>query len=100
MAFKVLDRVRYHEDALADLEEIFDWARSRHPGSLERFADGIFNHVDSLQSFPRLGAPVKGHPGIRRLLHSPLYVYYRVDETRASVEILHFWHVSRRAPLL
>jgi len=29
-----------------------------------------------------------------------LYVYYRVDETRASVEILHFWHVSRRAPLL
>jgi hypothetical protein len=28
MAFKIL----YHEDSLADLEEIFDWSREKHPG--------------------------------------------------------------------
>ena len=27
MAFKIL----YHEDALADLEEIFEWSREKHP---------------------------------------------------------------------
>jgi hypothetical protein len=31
MAFKVL----YHEDALADLEEIFEWSRERHPDTTE-----------------------------------------------------------------
>jgi plasmid stabilization system protein ParE len=87
MAFKVL----YHEDALADLEEIFEWSRERHPATTEQFADALFNHLDSLQVFPQ--------PNVRRLLHSPLYVYYRVDEHRGSVEILHFWHVSRRPPM-
>jgi len=96
MAFKVL----YHEDALADLEEIFDWSRRQHPGNTEQFADTLFNHLDSLQVFPYVGAPVKGHPSVRRLLHSPLYVYYRVDAKRGNVEILHFWHVSRRQPSL
>jgi len=95
MAFKIL----YHEDALADLEEIFEWSRQQHPDTTEQFSDVLFNHLDSLQVFPYLGAPVKGHPDVRRLLHSPPYVYYRVDANRGSVEILHFWHVSRRPPI-
>jgi plasmid stabilization system protein ParE len=95
MAFKVL----YHEDALADLEEIFEWSRERHAETTEQFADALFKHLDSLQVFPYLGALVKGRPSVRRLIHSPLYVYYRVDEHRGSVEILHFWHVSRRPPM-
>jgi plasmid stabilization system protein ParE len=65
----------------------------------DRTADALFNHLDSLQAFPYLGAPIEGHPNVRRLLHSPLYVYYWVDANRGSVEILHFWHVSRRQPL-
>ena len=35
MAFKVL----YHEDALADLEEIFDWSRQQHPDTTEQFSE-------------------------------------------------------------
>ena len=48
---------------------------------------------------PYVGTPIKGHPQLRRLLHSPLYVYYRLDENRGAIEILHFWH-SSRAPIL
>jgi plasmid stabilization system protein ParE len=96
MAFKVL----YHEDALTDLEDIFDWSRQRHPNTTEQFADALFNHLDSLQAFPYMGALVKGHPNVRRLLHSPLFVYYLVDVNRGRIEILHFWHVSRQAPML
>jgi plasmid stabilization system protein ParE len=94
MAFKVL----YHRDALADLEDIFEWSREKHPKTTERFADDLFDHIELLQAFPHLGAPVKGHPQIRQLLHSPLYIYYRLDESRGAIEILHFWHSSRKDP--
>ena len=94
MAFKVL----YHEDALADLEAIFERSRDKHPETTEQFAKDLFNHIDLLGAFPNFGAPVRGRPGVRRLLHSPLIIYYEVDEIRGCVEILHFWHGSRRAP--
>jgi plasmid stabilization system protein ParE len=32
------------------------------------------------------------------LLHSPLHVYYRLDEDREAIEILHFRHSSRQGP--
>jgi plasmid stabilization system protein ParE len=94
MAFKVL----YHEDSLADLEEIFEWSREKHPETTEQFADDLFDHIDLLQALPYIGTPVKGHPQVRRILHSPLYIYYRLDENRKAIEILHFWHSSRKDP--
>jgi plasmid stabilization system protein ParE len=96
MAFKV----RYHEDALADLEEIFDWSREQHPETTERFAKDLFNHIDSLQAFPYVGTTLRDHPNVRRLLHSPLYVYYCVDERRGGIEILHIRHATRKPPTL
>ena len=94
MAFKIF----YHEDALVDLEEIFDWSRERHPETTEQFAKDLLDHIELLQALPFIGTPVKGHPHVRRLLHSPLYVYYRLDENRGGIEVLHFWHSSRSGP--
>jgi len=94
MAFKIL----YHEDSLADLEEIFDWSRENHPETTEQFADDLFDHIELLRAHPYIGTPIKGHPQLRRLLHSPLYVYYRVDDGRGAIEVLHFWHCSRTDP--
>jgi plasmid stabilization system protein ParE len=96
MAFKIL----YHEDALADLEEIFAWSRDQRPETTEQFASSLFNRLDSLKAFPYIGAAVKGQPNLRRLLHSPLYVYYRVDAARGGIEILHIWHATRKPPTL
>ncbi|MGD0298361.1 MAG: type II toxin-antitoxin system RelE/ParE family toxin [Bryobacteraceae bacterium] len=93
-AFKVL----YHQDALADLEEIFDWSREKHPETTEQFANDLFDHIELLRALPYVGTPMKGHPQLRRLLHSPLYVYYRINENREAIEILHFWHSSRKEP--
>jgi plasmid stabilization system protein ParE len=58
MAFKIL----YHEDALADLEEIFEWSREKHPETTEQFANDLFDHIDPLRAFPYIGAPIKGNP--------------------------------------
>jgi plasmid stabilization system protein ParE len=92
-------KLRYHEDALADLEMLFDRSRDQYPGSTELFANDLFNHLDLLSVFPYIGVVVENEPGVRCLLHSPFYVYYRVDEARGAVEILHFWHASRQRPL-
>jgi plasmid stabilization system protein ParE len=92
MAFKIF----YHEDALADLEEIFDWSREKHPETTDRFANDLFDHLDLLRAHPHIGTPIKANPDIRRLLYSPLCVYYRVKADREAIEILHFWHSSRK----
>ena len=55
MAFKVL----YHEDSLADLEEIFDWSRENHPETTEQFADEPFDHIELLHALPYIGAPIR-----------------------------------------
>jgi plasmid stabilization system protein ParE len=94
MAFKILD----HEDSLADLEEIFEWSREKHPETTEQFANDLFDHIELLHALPYIGTPIQGHPQLRRLLHSPLYVYYRLDENRGAIEIMHFWHSSRKDP--
>jgi plasmid stabilization system protein ParE len=96
VAYKLL----YHEDSLVDLEIILEWSRERHPATTERFADDLLNHLDLLTVFPNIGTPIKGKPDLRRLLHSPFYVYYRIDNIRGAIEILHFWHSARRPPQL
>ncbi len=94
MDFKVL----YTEGALADLADIFARSWEEHPGTTERFASSLLNHVDLLKSFPRMGAPVSKYPGVRCLTHSPLQVFYRLDDAKRVVEILHFWHGARKKP--
>jgi plasmid stabilization system protein ParE len=91
-------QVLYTEPALADLDEVMRWSWQNRPGTTERFANALLNHVDLLKDFPCLGAPVRSYTGVRRLLHSPLRVYYRVVPEARRIEILHFWHGSRRDP--
>jgi plasmid stabilization system protein ParE len=92
-------QVLYTEPSLADLAEIMRWSWQNHPATTERFANALLNHVELLRDFPYLGAPVRGYPGVRRLQHSPLHVYYRALLEPRRVEILHFWHAARRDPL-
>ena len=93
-------KIRIAQAAIVDLAAIMAWSWTHHPGTTERFAASLWNHVDLLRSFPTMGAPVHGYAGVRRLLHSPLHVYYRVYQDRRIIEILHFWHGSRRVPRL
>lgn len=71
-----------------------------HPATTAGFIQGLVKHVELLRSFPRMGASVRGYPGVRRIVHTPLDVYYRVDENLRLVELLHFWHGSRKDPAL
>lgn len=78
MAFKL----RYQEDALADLEALFDWSRDQHPGSTELFANDLFNHLDLLSAFPYVGATVEGEPNLTKA--SPAFTTLRLLQNRRS----------------
>ena len=57
------------------VSSVMHWSWQNHPGTSERFANALLNHVDLLKDFPNLGESVRGCPGVRRLQHSPLHVY-------------------------
>jgi plasmid stabilization system protein ParE len=93
-------KIRYSKPALIELDSVVAWSLQNHLETTERFTTALMNYVDLLKSLPYLGISIRGYPGIRRILHSPLHVYYRVDEEQSAVEILHFWHVKRKTPRL
>jgi plasmid stabilization system protein ParE len=84
--------------ARGDLLQIIDYIRQDNQRAAERFGNAILDHVEILGSFPQLGAAVDRKPGVRSLLHTPVRIYYRVNEKRKRIEILHFWHAARREP--
>ena len=94
MAYKIL----YTEEALVDLEILIDYIRADNPTAAERFGTALLNDVELLRDFPWLGTPVRGRATVRKILHSPVRVYYRVLHKRKLIEILHFWHASRADP--
>ena len=96
MAYTIL----FTEDALLDLESILNFIGADKPEAAERFGTALLDHVDLLENFPRLGVPVPRRPGVRKILHSPVRVYYRLHDQGKRIEILHFWHVARRNPFV
>jgi plasmid stabilization system protein ParE len=65
----------------------------RHGGTLWQCSIRSHRHPEELS-----GSPVVGRPGVRQIVHTPILIYYRVNESPNFVEILHFWHGSRRDP--
>jgi plasmid stabilization system protein ParE len=88
-------QVRISEAALTDFEEILAYSWANFPETTERFGIALLNHVNLLGSFPFVGSPVAGRDNVRQLVHTPILIYYRVDERQRQVEILHFRHGSR-----
>jgi plasmid stabilization system protein ParE len=90
--------VRITKGALAEFEEILAYSWANFPQTAERFGNALLDHLDILKSFPYIGSPVVNRPSVRQLAHTPILIYYRVDETACLVEVLHFWHGSRQKP--
>jgi plasmid stabilization system protein ParE len=91
-------KLRISEAALTDFQEILAYSWKNFPDTAERFGNALLNHAYVLSRFPYIGSLVEGHPGVRQLVHTPILIYYRVDEDRGLVEVLHFRHGSRRLP--
>ena len=90
--------VRISDPALTDFEDILEYSWVNFPSTAESFGNALLNHIGLLRTFPYIGSPVAGRPGIRQLAHTPILIYYRVQESPKVAEILHFWHASRSRP--
>lgn len=72
----------------------FAWAN--YSEQAEMFGTALLNHIEILSKFPHIGSPVRERQGVRQLVHTPFLILYAIDEGKKSVEVLHFWHLSRR----
>ena len=94
MAYKIF----FTEDALAELENILDFIRADNQSAAEEFGEALLDHIGLLREFPQIGTSVRMRPVIRKMIHSPIRIYYRVNEKKGLVEVLHFWHAARKEP--
>lgn len=83
--------------AWEDFFQIHDFIAGDDPAAAARFCEGLLNHIEGLATFPHIGIATR-LSGVRSVLHTPVRIYYRVDERRECVEIIHFWHTARRNP--
>jgi len=63
-----------------------------------RFGEALLDHVDLLGRFPYMGNATPERSRARKLVHSPIVVYYEIHEEKRLVEVLHFRHGSRNPP--
>lgn len=88
----------YTQRALNDLAEVIGYIAEDDAEAASRFGASLLDHVDLLARFPRLGSVIRKRSRVRKLLHSPMLVYYRVDEEKRLIEILHLRHAARVPP--
>lgn len=91
-------RLLFSQRALSDLSEIVGHIAQDDDEAASRFGKALLDHVDLLGRFPRMGNTTRKKSRVRKLVHSPILVYYQVREDKRLVEILHFRHGSRKPP--
>ena len=89
-------RLLFTQTALDDLSEIIGRIAEDDGDAASRFGNALLDHVDLLTRFPRMGGPIRKRSRIRKLLHSPVLVYYQIREDKRVVEVVHLRHGSRR----
>ena len=91
-------RLLFTQRALDDLAQIIGYVAEDDAEAASRFGNALLDHVDLLTRFPRMGGVIRKRSRVRKLLHSPVLVYYRVREDKRLVELLHIRHASRKFP--
>ena len=90
-----MSEVIWAEPALNDLDAIADYIALDDPEAARRLVQKIFEHVDHLQSHPRLGSKLQELKGwrYRQIVEPPCRIFYREDSKR--VLILHVMRAER-----
>ena len=91
-------RLLYTERALNDLGELIGYIAEDDAEAAFRFGSSLLDHVDLLARFPHMGGVIRKRSRVRKLLHSPILIYYQVQEEKRLIEVLHFRHGARKPP--
>ena len=87
--------VIWAESALNDLDAIADYIALDNPEAARRLVQKILEHVDHLESHPKLGSKPEELKGwrYRQIIEPPCRIFYREDSGR--VLILHVMRSER-----
>lgn len=91
-------RLLYTQRALNDLAEIIGYIAEDDPEAASRFGSSLLDHIDLLARFPNMGGVIRKRSHVRKLLHSPILIYYQVHEEKRLIEVLHLRHGARKPP--
>jgi plasmid stabilization system protein ParE len=89
-------QVAFSKSALAELEEILAFISHDEPQAGKKFYEKLRQKALSLGKFPKRHAAVSFRANVRKLPVRPYTIYYRINEAKRRVTILHFWHGARR----
>jgi plasmid stabilization system protein ParE len=89
-------RLLFTQRALDDLAKIVGYIAEDDEEAAYRFGASLLDHVGLLEHFPRMGTVIRKRSSVRRLVHAPILVYYKIHEATGLLEILHFRHGSRK----
>lgn len=89
-------KVRFTRRALRDMAEIHDWIALRNPAAAARVEKFIREVSENLSDFPMIGS-LTDLARVRRLplVRFPYTMYYRVNQSSETVEILRVVHSAR-----
>ena len=78
------------------MSEIVDYISRDRPDAARQWAEGVFDAVDELASFPGKGrvVPEVGRPSVRELIYGEYRVIHKVRATAIGVLTVH--HGRRR----
>ena len=87
----------WSEPALQDLDAIADYIALDKPEAASALVAQVFEKVDSLRRFPRLGSCPPELPGMpyRQLVIPPCRIFYRTEQKRVLIV-----HVMRGEQLI
>ena len=87
--------IRWSEPALDDLDEIERYIASDFPHQAKIFLSGIFEMVEHLSSFPRIGKKMldSKDPNLRVIIYRNYQMIYQIFEN--YLEIVRVLHGSR-----
>ena len=91
-------RIIFAPRARDRLVEVVRFIGQDDPQAAIRFGDYLIDRTESLANFPELGMPYRKRPNVRRLLCKSYYIYYRVRRNEQLIEIMDYWHATRREP--
>jgi len=91
-------RVEIKDPAIADLAEIVSYIAQDNPNAATALGNNLLDAALSLAPTPYKGSRYQKLADIRKLTLRPFKIFYRVNETKKTVELLRFWHSARIEP--
>lgn len=90
--------IRWSSQAKKDLESISDYYGKVAPSFAERFEEQVFDVVQTLEIYPRLGRtiPEIEDKKLRELIYRQYRIMYHIDDLDEEVLILTILHSSRK----